>query len=125
MISAEKHARVEERLIGFWCLNSSVVFKPIADEARSVILTSGTLSPMVSFASELATRFEHDLEADHVIKESQIWVGSISTGPKGSQLVGNYNNYNSVEYQEQLGLSILRILKIVPKGVLIFMPSYG
>ena len=39
---------------------------------RSIILTSGTLSPMASFASELGASFPVQLEANHVIHESQV-----------------------------------------------------
>ena len=36
----------EEIVMGFWCLSSDVIFKPIASQARAIILTSGTLSPV-------------------------------------------------------------------------------
>ncbi len=32
--------------MGFWCLSSEVVFREIAMKAKSIILTSGTLSPV-------------------------------------------------------------------------------
>lgn len=35
--------------IGFWCLDPSVIFRNMCDETRSVILTSGTLSPVSEF----------------------------------------------------------------------------
>lgn len=38
----------------------------------SVILTSGTLSPMGTFASELRTAFPVRLENKHVIQPSQV-----------------------------------------------------
>ena len=39
--------------ICLWCLNPAIAFHSIAEEARSIILTSGTLSPLESFASEV------------------------------------------------------------------------
>ena len=40
--------------IGFWCFNPGVCFKDLANLwVRSIILTSGTLSPMSSFGDEL------------------------------------------------------------------------
>jgi len=38
---------------------------------RSVVLTSGTLAPMTSFASELGIPFPIQLEANHIISASQ------------------------------------------------------
>lgn len=39
---------------------------------HSIVLTSGTLSPMDSFSSELGVKFSIQLEANHVIKKSQV-----------------------------------------------------
>lgn len=36
-----------------WCLNPAVAFRPVAQTAHSVVLTSGTLSPLEGFASEV------------------------------------------------------------------------
>lgn len=44
LVKNEKREVIE---MGFWCLSSEVIFKPIASQARAVILTSGTLSPVI------------------------------------------------------------------------------
>jgi Fanconi anemia group J protein len=51
------------------------VFSEISQESRSVILTSGTLSPMSTFSSELGCKFPIQLEANHVVGSSQVWYG--------------------------------------------------
>jgi Rad3-related DNA helicase len=53
--------------VHFWCCNSAVAFETIKEEARSVILASGTLAPMESFASELGMLFDVRLETGHVV----------------------------------------------------------
>ena len=50
----------------FWCLNPAVAFGDFT-QTHSIILTSGTLSPMATFQSELATTFKIQFEASHVI----------------------------------------------------------
>jgi Rad3-related DNA helicase len=57
--------------INFWCMNPAIGFADL-EEARSVIVTSGTLSPMTSFQSELGAKFPHSLSTDHVISPSQV-----------------------------------------------------
>ena len=43
-----------ERVLGFWCFSPGVGFKQILKlKPRSIILTSGTLSPLPSFEAEL------------------------------------------------------------------------
>ncbi len=56
----------------FWCQNPAAVFLEIKEKARSVVLTSGTLSPMDTFQSELGTSFPIMLEANHVIDANQV-----------------------------------------------------
>lgn len=50
----EKKRKESVREIGFWCFNPGVCFRDLASlHVRSIILTSGTLSPMSSFGDEL------------------------------------------------------------------------
>ncbi|KAK4753383.1 hypothetical protein SAY87_022181 [Trapa incisa] len=111
--------------LSLWCLNPAVVFKDIADLSLSVILTSGTLSPMNSFSSELGVQFGTCLEAPHVINvKSQVWGGIVCTGPENYPLNSSYKTADGYAFQDALGKSLEEILKIVPGGSLVFFPSY-
>ncbi|KAL8211546.1 hypothetical protein R6Q57_005983 [Mikania cordata] len=108
-----------------WCLNPALVFKNMADSALSVILTSGTLSPMSSFQSELGVHFGTSLEAPHVINvDSQLWAGVIHTGPDNYPLNASYKTSEAYGFQDALGTSLEEICKVVPGGCLVFFPSY-
>jgi Fanconi anemia group J protein len=61
-------------VLNIWLMNPAVVFAEIPAMARSVLLTSGTLSPLDSFAGELGTAFPVHVEASHVIKANQVRV---------------------------------------------------
>ena len=80
---------------------------------------------MDTFASELHTGFPLQLEANHVIDNSQIFVGVLPCGPSGNDLIGNYQNANSFNYQDDICQSIYEICKVTPFGVLCFFPSYA
>ncbi|GMI91400.1 hypothetical protein like AT1G20720 [Hibiscus trionum] len=111
--------------LGLWCLNPSVVFRDVADLSLSVILTSGTLSPMNSFSSELGVQFGNYLEAPHVIDiKSQVWSAIISHGPDNCRLDASYKTADQYAFQDALGKSLEEIFKIAPGGCLIFFPSY-
>ncbi|KAL1219740.1 Regulator of telomere elongation helicase 1 [Cardamine amara subsp. amara] len=108
-----------------WCMNPSVVFKDLADISLSIILTSGTLSPMSSFSSELGMQFGTCLEAPHVIDVNlQVWAGAISNGPGNNPLNGSYKTADTYSFQDALGKSLEEICTIVPGGSLVFFPSY-
>ena len=107
----------------FWCLNPGVCFQELL-ACRSIILTSGTLSPLVSFASELDTTFPITLEADHVIDDSRVWIGTLGRGPSGRTLNGSFKNANSQRFQDDVGSLIIRTCLKVPHGILVFFSSY-
>ncbi|XP_050434380.1 Fanconi anemia group J protein homolog isoform X2 [Adelges cooleyi] len=111
--------------VSFLCLNPAAVFQDLKVSLRSIILTSGTLSPMDSFQSELGTQFPIALEANHVIKADQCWVGSVSAGPNRVDLNGQHQNTNTYGFQDEMGLVLKKVCETVPFGVLCFMPSYN
>lgn len=51
------------------------VHRLLARRVRSMMLTSGTLSPLESFAAELQLGFRHTLENPHIIEPHQVGVG--------------------------------------------------
>jgi len=111
--------------LNFWCLNPAVVFSEIGSEAWCIVLTSGTLSPMTSFSSELGIKFPIQLEANHVIANSQVWVGTLSAGPSGSAINASYRSAETFTFQDEVGKMVLNICETVPHGVLCFFPSYN
>lgn len=53
--TAASVARVPGRILSFWCFSAGVTMRQLAvqGKCRSIILASGTLSPLDSFAAEL------------------------------------------------------------------------
>ena len=92
---------------------------------RSLLLTSGTLSPLTSFAVELGTPFAQRLENPHVIKPSQIMVGVFPRGPAGTELTSTFRSRELPAYQADLGNALVNFARSVPQGVLVFFPSYS
>ncbi|XP_067864601.1 Fanconi anemia group J protein isoform X2 [Heptranchias perlo] len=109
--------------LNFWCLNPAVAFSDLTS-VRTIVLTSGTLSPMESFSSELGVKFSIQLEANHVIDSSQVWVGTIGTGPNGRKLCATFQHTETFEFQDEIGGLLLKICQVVTHGVLCFLPSY-
>ncbi|XP_004685076.1 PREDICTED: Fanconi anemia group J protein [Condylura cristata] len=111
-------------VLNFWCLNPAVAFSDINGKVRTIVLTSGTLSPMKSFSSELGVTFTIQLEANHVIDTSQVWVGTIGSGPKGRNLCATFQHTETFEFQDEVGALLLSVCQTVSQGILCFLPSY-
>lgn len=107
------------------CLFPAIVFEQVSKKARNIILTSGTLSPLETFSSELGVKFNNVLEAPHVVKQDQIYTSVFPKGPNGYEINGVYKNAITEEYQRNISESIKEISFSVPFGVLCFFPSYG
>jgi regulator of telomere elongation helicase 1 len=114
-----------ERTVSYWCFSPAVAMQEfLALRVRSLVLTSGTLSPMDSFACELGVQFPVRLENRHVIGADQVWAGVVCTGPDGVRLSSGYKTRESDEYKISLGRSLIKIAQVVPDGMLVFFPSY-
>ncbi|KAM4823829.1 Fanconi anemia group J protein [Urocitellus parryii] len=116
--------KIAVRVLNFWCLNPAVAFSDINGKVRTIVLTSGTLSPMKSFSSELGVTFAIQLEANHVINNSQVWVGTIGSGPKGRNLCATFQHTETFEFQDEVGALLLSVCQTVSHGILCFLPSY-
>jgi len=116
----------ENTILHLWCFSPGFSMQRLARlGARSIILTSGTLSPLQATAEEIGLPFPVQLENQHIVTASQVWCGVLGQGPDGTSLNSSFKSRSDPKYLAALGQVIIMILKIVPKGVLIFFPSYG
>ncbi|XP_028276270.1 Fanconi anemia group J protein [Parambassis ranga] len=116
--------KTEVLTLSFWCLNPAVAFSDLSGPVHSIVLTSGTLSPMGSFSSELGVKFSIQLEANHVINKSQVWVGTVGVGPQGKKLCATFQHTETFTFQDEVGALLLHVCQVMAKGVLCFLPSY-
>ena len=68
--------------LSYWCFEPGVAMRALeALKVRCVLLTSGTLSPLDSFAQELQLDFPISLENPHVIADSQVGFPPLTCPP--------------------------------------------
>lgn len=115
-----------ERAIHYWCFAPSLAMLDLQDLGiRSIIITSGTLSPMKSYSLELGLKFPVQLENPHIVKKNQIHVRVVGRGVSKKELKSTYDRRNDKEYLFELGNTLCAMAKIIPGGMLVFFPSYG
>ncbi|KAK8294061.1 hypothetical protein V6Z12_D06G229900 [Gossypium hirsutum] len=113
------------RILSWWCFNPGIAMQEFSERGvGSIILTSGTLSPLDSFAQEFKLDFPIQLENPHVISSNQIWAGVVPLGPSGRPFNSSFRFRDSPEYKQELGNAIVNFARIVPDGLLVFFPSY-
>lgn len=123
--SKSNSSKEAPRTLSYWCFNPGLTMQElVAHGVRSLILTSGTLSPLSSFKAELSIAFDVELENSHVIERHQVFVGILPQGPDGKPLNSSYKFRSTPEYQVSLGNTIVNLARIIPHGLLVFFPSY-
>jgi len=65
-----------------FCLDPSIAMKSIyAQKPYSIILTSGTLSPLKAFPIELKIPFAQSVSCPHILSENQVQTYILASGP--------------------------------------------
>ncbi|XP_078228256.1 regulator of telomere elongation helicase 1 isoform X2 [Callithrix jacchus] len=118
-------ARKPGKVLSYWCFSPGHSMRELVRQGvRTLILTSGTLAPVSSFALEMQIPFPVCLENPHIIDKHQIWVGVVPRGPDGAQLSSAFDRRYSEECLSSLGKALGNIARVVPYGLLVFFPSY-
>jgi len=113
------------RTLSYWCFSPGHAMKDLVSYGlRSIVLTSGTLSPIGSFRAEMQISFPVQLENPHVIERHQMMVGVVTKSPDGATLNSSYETRFTTEYMTGLGNAIVNFARTVPNGLLVFFPSY-
>jgi DNA excision repair protein ERCC-2 len=111
-------------ILHFCCLDSSLAIKPVFDRFGSVVITSGTLSPLdmypkiLDFSPAIMESFPMTLTRDCFLPiivtrgSDQVAVSSKFEVRNDPAIVRNYGNL------------LLEMAKIVPDGIVCFFPSY-
>ncbi|OHS94883.1 hypothetical protein TRFO_10820 [Tritrichomonas foetus] len=116
---------VNRDMVKILCMRPAILFEGICKNTRSVIIASGTLSPLDSFAAELETSFPVRVSAPHVVDASQVLTMTINSH-NGIPITSKFSvlQSQSKDVYDALGQVISRTLPTVPGGSLLFMPSY-
>ena len=86
------------RKMSVWCFSASFTMrKLLRSKPRSVIIASGTLSPLPQLEVDFQTRFLNRVSADHCIdKKEQLLLATLSHSPDNHQLAFTHANVKSL-----------------------------
>ena len=107
-------------------MDGAYVFSPFVKQVKALILLSGTLTPFVSFSSELGHKFAHQISAPHLINDKQVLVTCLKRGHLKQELIGTYKIAESLAYLDQIARVVYDTAYKVHGhgGTLVFVPSY-
>ncbi|CAK74541.1 unnamed protein product (macronuclear) [Paramecium tetraurelia] len=107
--------------IYMWCLEPSLAFQRILSKnIHSVLLTSGTLSPLQSWTCELRMNFQTQFSSPHIINIQQNLIVF-----QHKQFDFSYQQRNNDEQFNRLGQNLLNYSYVIPNGILVIFSSYS
>jgi len=115
------------RTLCLWCFSCSVALHRLEQhEIRSMIITSGTLSPLDGTIEAFGIPFPVVLENSHVINtREQLWGGVLTAGPENVSLEASFAQRGNPAYMQELGRTVLGFAGAVPDGLLLAFYSYA
>ena len=120
--------------INIFCFNPGLEFGEILKfNPYRIILTSGTLSPIDIFESELKHNFYIKYQGNHIIKKDQLLFKLITNytlpkeNPTNKEKHTFYFSYQTTNKEFQfkiLGYLLNDLCQVTPGGIIMFFPSY-
>ncbi|KAK3887192.1 hypothetical protein Pcinc_008673 [Petrolisthes cinctipes] len=116
------------RNLKYLLLNPASHFSQVVAECRSVIVAGGTMRPVSEFQDQLfqggGGRVVH-FSCGHVVDAStQLLPLAVARGPSGLTLDFTYQRRGDPNMLEEIGRVLVNVVRVVPGGVVIFLPSY-
>ncbi|MCJ1358116.1 MAG: ATP-dependent DNA helicase chl1 [Icmadophila ericetorum] len=113
----------------YMLLDPTHYFKEIVEEARAVILSGGTMSPMEDYINHLLPYVHPSristLSCGHVIPPQNLLVRAVVRGPRNIEFEFTFEKRNLSVTIDELGRCIEQLSQVIPDGLVIFFPSYA
>ncbi|XP_057854294.2 uncharacterized protein LOC131064226 isoform X2 [Cryptomeria japonica] len=125
MASSEKH---KEGYLKFVMLDAEKLFAEIVDQARTVVLSGGTLQPVEEIKERLFPHIKADqlhlFSCGHIVSPESILPIAVSRGPTGRTFDFTHQNRSSPSMMEELGRLLCNLTSVVPEGIIVFFSSF-
>ncbi|KAG0040928.1 ATP-dependent DNA helicase chl1 [Podila clonocystis] len=122
-------------VLKFMLLNPARVFRPLVEEARSVVLAGGTMEPVSDLLSHLFPYLKdegsahypriHRFSCGHVIPKENLITLIVQKAPTGLPLELSFAQRNRDDTMDGIGQALVNLLNLIPDGVVVFFVSYS
>lgn len=106
------------------CLDATLVMKPIFDKFTSVLITSGTLSPLSMFPRLLGFRPAISESLEISLARPSFLLLSVTRGSDQLPLSSRFSTRHDPSIVRNYGQLLIAISSITPDGLVVFFPSY-
>ncbi|EED21465.1 TFIIH complex helicase Rad3, putative [Talaromyces stipitatus ATCC 10500] len=117
-------ATVPNPVLHLACLDAAIAFRPVCERFSSIVVTSGTLTPLDMFPKML--NFTPVLQESYTmtLARRSFLPMIVTRGSDQSQISSSFQTRNDPSNLRNYGTLLLDFAKIVPDGIVVFFPSY-
>ncbi|KAF2420768.1 tfiih complex helicase [Tothia fuscella] len=117
-------ATVPNPILHFTCLDAAIAIKPVFDRFSSVIITSGTISPLDMYPRMLG--FEAVVQESYAmtLARKSFLPMIVTRGSDQGVLSSSFTIRNDPSVVRNYGNLLTEFCKLTPDGIVVFFPSY-
>ncbi|KKK14740.1 hypothetical protein ARAM_005453, partial [Aspergillus rambellii] len=117
-------ATVPNPILHFTCLDAAIAIKPVFDRFSSVIITSGTLSPLEMYPKMLGFTAVMQESYSMTLARRSFLPMIVTRGSDQAQISSSFQIRNDPGVVRNYGNIVLDFSRITPDGIVVFFPSY-
>lgn len=120
----DKSPSVPNPVLHFSCMDASIAVKPVFERFQSVIITSGTLSPLDMYPKILDFRPVITASFPITLARPSICPMIVSKGNDQVAMSSKFETRDDIAVVRNYGTLLVEVASVVPDGVVCFFTSY-
>lgn len=117
-------AEVPNPVLHFTCLDAAIAIKPVFDRFSSVIITSGTISPLEMYPKMLGFSTVVQESYTMTLARKSFLPMIVTRGSDQATVSTSFSVRNEPSVVRNYGNLLTEFAKITPDGMVVFFPSY-
>ncbi|KAF2495329.1 DNA repair helicase RAD3 [Lophium mytilinum] len=117
-------ATVPNPILHFTCLDAAIAIKPVFERFSSVIITSGTMSPLDMYPKMLAFSTVIQQSYTMTLARKSFLPMIVPRGTDQSRITSAFQQRNDPSVIRNYGNLLTEFCKLTPDGIVVFFPSY-
>lgn len=117
-------AEVPNPVLHFTCLDAAIAIKPVFDRFCSVIITSGTISPLEMYPKMLGFTTVVQESYSMTLARRSFLPMIVNRGSDQVHISSGFKVRNEPSVVRNYGLLLTEFAKLTPDGMVVFFPSY-
>ncbi|KAF3036643.1 DNA-dependent ATPase of the nucleotide excision repair factor 4 complex [Didymella keratinophila] len=117
-------AQVPNPVLHLTCLDAAIAIKPVFERFYSVIVTSGTMSPLDMYPRMLNFNTVVQESFTMTLTRKSFLPMIVDRGSDQNQITSGFEHRGDIQVQRNFGNLLIEFCKLTPDGVVVFFPSY-